>query len=414
MLMKKIFTLIAVAAMAISANAQEISLSGLETTDFTYAAEDFSTGTYEVKIHDSDTEKTTVSVFNYIKADKNNWSPLALTGKNVEFHYKNKDKKDNFYQLWPLCLNVNGKDSRIVIKNAKAGDVITLKAASKGSTASVFVATENCTADANNPENAGAKETDPANFTEFKFTATAAGDVTIQETKGGFNLASITITSNGGDEGKDPTTPTTWDFTTTTAESFGTGWTEDSSTSGRYTYGTAIPADTYKDLREIGFAYGAGISVGRTGGSLAANAIRVDVGKQMQLSASNGIYKITGLAKNDVVKIRFASASSTDENDRTFTITNGNKTTIIAPKDQSVVEEEITVAADGDLVLQQNKGINVKAITINAALPTGIDNVIAAPAKEAKSNAIYNLAGQKVSEDYKGVVIKDGKKVVNK
>jgi hypothetical protein len=65
--------------------------------------------------------------------------------------------------------------------------------------------------------------------------------------------------------------------------------------------------------------------------------------------------------------------------------------------------------------LTQSKGINVKAITINADLPeagggTGIKNVTTT----ANSSAIYNLAGQKVSESYKGVVIQNGKKMINK
>ena len=45
---------------------------------------------------------------------------------------------------------------------------------------------------------------------------------------------------------------------------------------------------------------------------------------------------------------------------------------------------------------------------------TGIDNVIAAPAKDVKSNVTYNLSGQRVNENYKGVVIKDGKKAIQK
>lgn len=43
---------------------------------------------------------------------------------------------------------------------------------------------------------------------------------------------------------------------------------------------------------------------------------------------------------------------------------------------------------------------------------TGIESV--ETAKEANDGAIYNLAGQKVSADYKGVVIKNGKKVMMK
>lgn len=44
---------------------------------------------------------------------------------------------------------------------------------------------------------------------------------------------------------------------------------------------------------------------------------------------------------------------------------------------------------------------------------TDIGNVKAAVTKNA-SNAIYNMAGQRVSADYKGIVIKNGKKYINK
>ncbi len=44
--------------------------------------------------------------------------------------------------------------------------------------------------------------------------------------------------------------------------------------------------------------------------------------------------------------------------------------------------------------------------------PTGIDNINAD--KTVKSGAMYNLAGQRVGKDYKGIVIVDGKKYVQK
>lgn len=44
--------------------------------------------------------------------------------------------------------------------------------------------------------------------------------------------------------------------------------------------------------------------------------------------------------------------------------------------------------------------------------PTGISNTVVAPV--AKSSKIYNLAGQQVDTSYKGVVVKDGKKYVQK
>ena len=48
----------------------------------------------------------------------------------------------------------------------------------------------------------------------------------------------------------------------------------------------------------------------------------------------------------------------------------------------------------------------------DASVITGISNVKAAASKN--STSLYNLAGQRVSNDFKGVVVKDGKKYFNK
>jgi hypothetical protein len=48
----------------------------------------------------------------------------------------------------------------------------------------------------------------------------------------------------------------------------------------------------------------------------------------------------------------------------------------------------------------------------NTVIPTGIDAI--KTAEIANDGAIYNLAGQKVSNDFKGLVIKNGKKFVVK
>ena len=49
---------------------------------------------------------------------------------------------------------------------------------------------------------------------------------------------------------------------------------------------------------------------------------------------------------------------------------------------------------------------------------TGIDTVVGDPssasAKAHTGAGVYNLNGQKVSKDYKGVVVKNGKKYVQK
>lgn len=47
------------------------------------------------------------------------------------------------------------------------------------------------------------------------------------------------------------------------------------------------------------------------------------------------------------------------------------------------------------------------------AVPTSISGTVVAP-KENTNASIYNLAGQKVNKSYKGVVIQNGKKFVQK
>ena len=46
--------------------------------------------------------------------------------------------------------------------------------------------------------------------------------------------------------------------------------------------------------------------------------------------------------------------------------------------------------------------------------PSGATGIQSVQAENAANTVVYNLAGQKVSENYKGVVIKNGKKIVNK
>ena len=58
------------------------------------------------------------------------------------------------------------------------------------------------------------------------------------------------------------------------------------------------------------------------------------------------------------------------------------------------------------------KGVNDGAPYVYGTDPTGINTIVTK--KNNGSAAIYNLAGQRVSKDYKGLVVKDGKKTVLK
>lgn len=45
-------------------------------------------------------------------------------------------------------------------------------------------------------------------------------------------------------------------------------------------------------------------------------------------------------------------------------------------------------------------------------VPTGINGIVSD--KAAKNAPVYNLSGQRVDSSYKGIVIRNGKKFVNK
>ena len=64
------------------------------------------------------------------------------------------------------------------------------------------------------------------------------------------------------------------------------------------------------------------------------------------------------------------------------------------------------------LVYSGKSGINLYDIKVTPSTPTGITNVNAAAV--AADAPAYNLAGQKVAPSYKGIVIKNGKKFLNK
>jgi hypothetical protein len=55
--------------------------------------------------------------------------------------------------------------------------------------------------------------------------------------------------------------------------------------------------------------------------------------------------------------------------------------------------------------------ILVSSIEITPVDATGISTIAA---EKVANSVIYNIAGQKVSKDYKGLVVKDGKKFIQK
>ena len=69
-----------------------------------------------------------------------------------------------------------------------------------------------------------------------------------------------------------------------------------------------------------------------------------------------------------------------------------------------------TIDADCDVIVYNTNGCHIYSIKIEAG-STGISTV---NAQKTQNNVIYNLAGQKVGNDYKGIVIMNGKKFMQK
>ncbi|MBR4388639.1 MAG: hypothetical protein IKT00_05625 [Prevotella sp.] len=70
------------------------------------------------------------------------------------------------------------------------------------------------------------------------------------------------------------------------------------------------------------------------------------------------------------------------------------------------VESDPIIVVQGDITIEEAKEL--------AASATGIENVTVVKADQQSKSKIYNLNGQQVNGSYKGIVIRDGKKVINK
>jgi hypothetical protein len=142
---------------------------------------------------------------------------------------------------------------------------------------------------------------------------------------------------------------------------------------------------------------------------LGEDRVRIKSKNYVAVNGSKISISLGSLVKDDVVKLRFKGAG---ESERSLTVSNtelvsGSLTTA----DVEEHEVELKVLKDNVVTLTTTNGFQFMAITVNAELPTGVNSVKATGTK-AKVAGTVNLAGQQVGADYKGVVIKDGKKVM--
>ena len=424
--MKKIFTLIAAAAMALGANAQVISFTesdvvAASTSTKPLNGKTFSNGNFSIVITDLE-GKFAVDASNAYFGTAEAYTPYAYRLKTNATSKPAGDSKARYITIKaPSAGTV-----KICARTATSSDprAITINGTSKTLDDSKAISVDI-------PEKVS--ETNPTGTTKIyeihTFTVNA-GDNTLLFPGGAVNFYSFEfIAGEGGDDPvtpvdpSDPTEGKVWDFTNMSESALSalasnSNWAaetlgSDPDTYTRYTYKSDIAKDTYTDLATLGFSDGAGIEVARSGGSLAgykqkddgswSGSIRVDANKRIQLNTSNGVFRIKNLKAGDKVIVNYQSASGTE--DRTFSVTNATPATLSAPKSSaegSNKTETLTVTADGDVSLQQSKAINIFKIALNSELPTGINGI--------KANTVAAPAVKKYVENGQIVIEKAGKK----
>jgi len=107
---------------------------------------------------------------------------------------------------------------------------------------------------------------------------------------------------------------------------------------------------------------------------------------------------------NDEHRIPSALAEVADPKWDTFNIEAGTTTYTLPLTDEDIA----TLKSEGLRI----SGYNMTVTKITSTSTTAINNIVSSSAM--KNDAVYNLAGQKVGKDYKGIVIKNGKKIVVK
>ena len=134
-----------------------------------------------------------------------------------------------------------------------------------------------------------------------------------------------------------------------------------------------------------------------------------------------------GFKKGDVITIAgaFNNSDNTKKSAVDLFTLDGTTATVLFTTNQFIngkdkeadpVEQTYTLTADADKLYLGRNGNTATYVTllkVTRGGATGIQETVA-PVKVINNGVIYNLAGQKVNENYKGIVIKNGKKYFQK
>ena len=193
--MKKIFTLIATALMAVSVNAQKTEpvVYHFDNKAETYVLGDYTEATtYEM-------DKVSGFSVNYTgsSASDNKLQIKLAANEEIFFEYGNKEKKNNVLKTAPDYAVFDSKNFVINVP-LQTEDVLTIKFSAKGSTAStmgIYGETPCIELDESTSED-DLKSTAKDDYKVIKFVATKGGTAKVKETTGGFRLYAIAINSD--------------------------------------------------------------------------------------------------------------------------------------------------------------------------------------------------------------------------
>ena len=237
----------------------------------------------------------------------------------------------------------------------------------------------------------------------------------------GFSFAKEEVVEDTGT----PHEAQAWDFTSDLSEADKTNIAADENWTISNVYVKDADGNDTEEVKTLLYAY----SQKFEGTAVKANGVELDLTKGLKFKTGANKFQyydgerlahggnghgpiISECAKDDVVKIRY----KVTEAGRGFDVTNAELTDgMLLGDSKDTFEATVTVKKKGEVTFASVGGADILALSVNADLPepkdptTGINSV---KTVEQTNNVIYNLAGQKVNAQYKGIMILNGKKVL--
>ena len=419
--MKKIFTLLSVALFAFGAYADTtISMAGLKFSNFSWQDTEYDPVSDFVE-KDGDGNPTGYTApYAFTYKGTNTDCILQLKSQSLKYSYKNSGEKAGFFSMTNDFFQVGGKSAKLIISDVKKEQTITLTIAAKEDGNAPTFSVSGATLKTGDPASATSKST----FVDLVYTVSSAGGVvTIENTANGYRIKTVKIEGEGvtpgGFVGNEMTVK--WNLKTATANP-PAGMTSSSVTAGD---GVEILDATYK-YNEVDYLKIQPKSTTDKGTNSYSSA---------QTLKKYVDFTFTPSATFEATKISFDAIKIATGDPQLFIdfIDGTGSTTTVA--DGLVIQKTgetspaighsfdiATFSSDQPVTIRiyigkcaTNKQVGITNVVltgkIDSSVPTGINTVKVA---EATDGVIYNLAGQKVNENYKGVVIKDGKKMIQK